>query len=97
MFKYLALLVAICQDLQAVSSDCQELDISIRQQGYHLLQSSSQAHRHLGPFLMQQQVVEGGDGVEQNTVHWWTGKTQKQKNKTTFTVKTSYLILHGLQ
>lgn len=70
MFKYLALLVAICQDLQAVSSDCQELDISIRQQGHHLLQSSSQAHRHLGPFLMQQQVVEGGDGIEQNTVHW---------------------------
>lgn len=67
--KYLAFLVAICKDLQAVSSDCQELDVGVGQQGHHLLQSSSQAHRHLRSFLMQQQVVERGDGVEQHTVH----------------------------
>lgn len=73
LVPYLAFLVAICQDLQAVSSDCQELDVGIRQQGHHLLQSSSQAHGHLCPFLMQQQVVERGDGVEQHTVYWRAG------------------------
>lgn len=69
MFKYLAFLVTIRQDLQAVSSDGQEFDIGIGQQGHHFLQSSSQTHCHLCPFLMQQQVVERGDRVEQNTVH----------------------------
>lgn len=81
MLQYLAFLVAICQDLQAVSSDCQELDVGIRQQGHHLLQSSSQTHRHLCPFLMQQQVVECGDGVEQHTVHWRAEKNIQNKKR----------------
>lgn len=70
MLQYLALLVAVGQDLQAVSGDGQELHVGVGQQSHHLLQSSCQAHSHLRSFLMQQQVVERGDGVEQNAVHW---------------------------
>ncbi|TNN85822.1 hypothetical protein EYF80_004069 [Liparis tanakae] len=58
IFEYLAFLVSICKDLQAVSGDCQKLDIGISQQCHHLLESSSQTHCHLCPFLMQQQIVE---------------------------------------
>lgn len=75
-FPYLAFLVAISQDLQAVGSDGQKLDVGISQQGHHLLQASSQAHRHLGTLLVQQKVVECGDGVEQHTVHWRAGETE---------------------
>lgn len=41
MFLYFAFLVAICQDLETVSSDGQELDIGVRQEGDHLLQPPS--------------------------------------------------------
>lgn len=61
---YLALLVAIGQELQTVSGDGQELGVTLFQQGNHPLQAVSKTHRHLGPLLVQEQVVEGGDGIK---------------------------------
>lgn len=81
--NYLALLVAISQDLETVGSNCQELDVGIGQQGHHLLQSPGQAHCHLCTLLMQQQVVKCGNGVEQDTVH-----RGAEKNRKDFTVTT---------
>jgi len=91
IFEYLAFLVSICKDLQAVSGDCQKLDIGISQQCHHLLESSSQAHCHLCPFLMQQQIVERGDGVEQHTIHWRAGGKKIYK-KTRLQPKTPFQI-----
>lgn len=73
--RYLALLVAVGQNLQAVGGDGQELDVGVGEQSHHLLQASGQAHGHLGAFLVQQQVVERGDGVEENAVHWRAAQT----------------------
>lgn len=81
VLQYLALLVSIRKDLQAVSSDGQELDVGIRQQGHHFLESSSQTHRHLCPLLVQQQIVERGDGVEQHTVDWRAEKRNRVQGK----------------
>ena len=64
---HLALLVAISEDLQTVSGDGQELDVVVAlKQSHHLLQATGQSHSHLGAFLVQQQVVQGGDGIEQH-------------------------------
>lgn len=49
---YLALLVAIRQELQTVSGDGQELGVTLFQQGNHPLQAVSKTHRHLGPLLV---------------------------------------------
>lgn len=73
---HLALLVAIGQQLQTVCGDGQELGIALIQQGNHPLQTISQANGHLGSFLMQQQVVERGDGVEENRLH---GRAEGEK------------------
>lgn len=63
---HLALLVPVGEELQAVGGDSQELGVVLVQQGNHLLQAVGQAHSHLGPFLVEQQVVQGGDGVEED-------------------------------
>ena len=73
--SHLALLVAVRQNLQAVGGDGQKLDVGVGEQGHQLLQASGQAHRHLGSLLVQQQVVEGGDGIEQHRVHRGAGHT----------------------
>lgn len=65
----LALLVAIGQQLQAVCGDGQELGVALIQQGHHPLQAVSQTHSHLCSLLVQQQVVQRGDGVEQHGLH----------------------------
>ena len=57
MKQYLALLVSVGEDLEAVGGDGEELDVVARKQCHHLLQSSSQTHRVLGALLVQQQVV----------------------------------------
>ena len=66
---HLALLVAIGQELQAVGGDGQELGVVLVEQGHHLLQSVCQAHCHLGTLLVEQQVVQRGDGIEQDRLH----------------------------
>lgn len=78
---YLALLVAVGQDLQAVSGDGEELDVGLAEQGHHLLQAPGQAHSHLGPFLVQQQVVERGDSVEEHRVHWRPTHTHREADR----------------
>ena len=65
----LALLVSVGEDLEAVGGDGEELDVGACEQRHHLLQTSSQTHRVLGAFLMQQQVVEGCDSVEEDGLH----------------------------
>ena len=67
---YLALLVAVSQDLQAVGDDGQELDVITGQQGNHLLETTGQTDSHLGSFLVEEEVVEGGDGIEEHRLHW---------------------------
>lgn len=67
---HLALLVPVGEELKAVSGDSQELGVVLVQQGNHLLQAVGQAHSHLGPFLVEQQVVQGGDGVEEDRLDW---------------------------
>lgn len=71
---HLALLIAIGQELQAVGGDSQELRVVLVEEGHHLLQPISQAHRHLGALLVEQQVVQRGDGVEQDRLHRGTGE-----------------------
>ena len=70
---HLALLVAIGQELQAVGGDGQELGVVLVEQRHHLLQPVGQAHRHLGALLVEQQVVQRGDGVEQDGLHGGAG------------------------
>lgn len=95
--NYLALLVAVRQDLETVGSNCQELDIGVGQQGHHLLQSPSQTHCHLCTLLMQQQVVKCGDGVEQDAVHRGAEKNRKDRfhsyNKRCKTTQRSSIII----
>ena len=70
---HLALLVAVGQELQAVGGDGQELGVVLVEQGHHLLQPVCQAHRHLGTLLVEQQVVQRGDGVEKDRLHGGAG------------------------
>lgn len=70
---HLALLVAVGQELQAVGGDSQELGIVLVEQRHHLLQPVRQAHRHLGALLVEQQVVQRGNGVEQDRLHGGAG------------------------
>ena len=73
---HLALLVAIGQQLQAVCGDSQELGVALVQQGNHPLQAVSQTNSHLCSFLVQQQVVKCGDGVEEHRLH---GRAEGEK------------------
>ncbi|KAF3844014.1 hypothetical protein F7725_016062 [Dissostichus mawsoni] len=57
------------QQLQTVRGDGQELGVALLQQGNHLLQAVGQTDGHLGSFLVQQQVVQRGDGVEEHRLH----------------------------
>ncbi len=66
---HLALLVAVGQQLQTVCGDGQELGVALIQQGNHLLQAVGQTNGHLSSFLVQQQVVERGDGIEEHRLH----------------------------
>lgn len=70
---HLALLVAVGQQLQTVCGDGQELGVALLQQGNHPLQAVGQTHGHLSSLLVQQQVVERGDGVEEHRLHGRTG------------------------
>lgn len=63
---YLAFLVPIGKQLQAVGGDGKKFWVVLGQQGNHLLKAIRQAHGHLGTFLVQQQVVKGGDGIKQD-------------------------------
>ena len=65
----LALLVPVCQDLQAVCRDGQELNVVALQEGHHLLEAAGEPDRHLRALLVEQQVVKRGDGVEKNRLH----------------------------
>lgn len=54
------------QELQAVGGDGQELGVVLVEQGHHLLQPRLPVHTcHLGTLLVEQQVVQRGDGIEQ--------------------------------
>ena len=53
----LALLVAVGQYLQTVGGDGQELDVVVRQQRDHLLQTTGEVDSHLCTILVQQKVV----------------------------------------
>lgn len=66
---HLALLIAIRQQLQTVCSDGQKLGVAFLQKGYHPLQAVSQTDGHFGSLLMQEQVVEGCDGVKEHRLH----------------------------
>ena len=66
MSPHLALLVSVCEDLEAVSSDGEELHVIPLQQRHHLLQPAGQTYRHLAALLVKQQVVQGRDGVKQH-------------------------------
>ncbi|TNN71254.1 hypothetical protein EYF80_018602 [Liparis tanakae] len=72
------------QELQTVGGDGQELGVALLQQGNHLLQAVGQADRHLGSLLVQQQVVERGDGVEEHGLHGGAagGKRVKRGSQT---------------
>lgn len=65
-YTHLALLVAVGEKLKAICSNGQELGVGFLQQWHHPLQAISQTYGHLGPLLVQKQVVECGDGVEQH-------------------------------
>lgn len=69
LYTHLALLVAVGQQLQTVCGDGQELGVALIQQGNHLLQAVGQTNGHLSSFLVQQQVVERGDGIEEHRLH----------------------------
>jgi len=90
----LALLVAVRQKLQAVRGDGQELGVALLQQGNHLLQAVGQADRHLGSFLVQQQVVERGDGVEEHRLHGGAvgGKRVKSGSQTADAQSRKYVL-----
>ena len=60
----LALLIAIRQNLEAIRDDGQKLDIVPLEQGHHLLEATGQPDGHLGSLLVQEEVVQRGDGVE---------------------------------
>ena len=66
---YLTFLIAIGQDLEAVCGNGQKLYVVTLEKGDHLLKAASKADGHLGPLLVEQQIVEGGDCVEQHRLH----------------------------
>lgn len=76
----LALLVTVGQDLKAIGDDGQEFDVVPLQQSDHLLQTTGQSDGHLGTVLVEQQVVQGGDGVEENAFDWATQQFHQGRN-----------------
>jgi len=66
----LGLLISVGQYLKTVRDDGQELDVVPLQQGNHLWDTSGKPDGILRPFLVQEEVVQGGDCVEEHTLYW---------------------------
>ena len=64
----LGLLISVGQDLETVGDNGQELDIVPLQKGDHLGDAPGQPYSVLGALLVEEQVVQGGDGVEENAL-----------------------------
>ena len=70
IIKYLALLVAVGQNLKTVRCDCQKLNVISLQQRDHLLQPTGKTNGHLRSLLVKQKVVKSCNGVKQYGFHW---------------------------